>query len=76
MSSIVQSVLLNRDKFTIRSAIDWVIVHNYKVKKIDITQNYFRFRQIPPNELKNKGYTNYINKEIKDGIILVIAYKE
>jgi hypothetical protein len=76
MTSVVQSVLLNKDKFTLRKAIDWIIEHNYKVKKIDVTENYFRFRQISPVTLKKDKYINYINKEIKDGIMLVIAYKE
>lgn len=75
MSSKVQSVLLNKDKFTIRQAIDWIIEHNYVFKKIDVTDNYYRFRQISPVTLKKEKYVNYINKQIADGIMLVIAYK-
>jgi len=75
MSSKVQSVLLNKDKFTIRQAIDWIIEHNYVFKKIDVTDNYYRFRQISPVTLKKEKYVNYINKQISDGIMLVIAYK-
>lgn len=75
MSSIVQSVLFNKNNFKLKDAISWLNYHNYKINKVDITENYFRFRQEEPKELKRKGYTKYRNKEIGGGIILVLVYK-
>ena len=56
--------------------IKWLSEHKYILKKVDITNNYYRCRQVEPSYLKNKGYTHYINKFIDNKkIILVIAYK-
>ena len=50
--------------------------NHFKAKKVDITNNWFRYRLLEPIDLKNKGYTYYANKSIEDeSIILVIAYK-
>lgn len=48
---IVQSVLLSREHFTRDEAIDWVRKNNYHARKIDITPDYFRFRQVSPEAL-------------------------
>lgn len=48
---------------------------NYNLKKIDITDHFFRFRQLEPSYLKKIGYTNYRNKKLPNGIELIIAMK-
>jgi hypothetical protein len=53
---VVQSVLLRRDKFTQSEAIQWILDHNYKFKKLDITPEYFRFRQHDPSPLKKASF--------------------
>jgi hypothetical protein len=54
----------------------WLENNHFKPKKIDITNNWFRYRLLEPIDLKNRGYTSYANKLIEDeGILLVIAYK-
>jgi hypothetical protein len=65
--SIVQSVLLSRDKFTRREADRWIHDNNYKNTKIDITPEYYRFRQVDPARLHNGrfrtinlGYDGYL----------------
>ena len=75
MSGILQSVLFEKDKWTIQEAIRWLLDHDHKVKKIDITTYFARFRQISPESLRKKGYIEYRNKNIGHGIRLVIAYK-
>ena len=45
---IVQSVLLKKSKFTRAQAFDWIKGHGYKADKVDITQDYYRFRQYEP----------------------------
>jgi hypothetical protein len=72
---MIQSVIFNKKNFNINQAINYLINNNYKVKKMDETKNYFRFRQISPITLKKKGYNSYITKNLKNGIELIIAYK-
>ena len=75
MTSIIQSVIFNLHKWTIIKAAQWIQEHEFKIKKIDITKNYLRFRQISPERLKKEGYIHYITKKIDNGIELIIAVK-
>jgi len=72
----VQSVIFDKDRFTIGEAKKWLKENNYKSPKVDITDNFIRFRQIEPDNLEQKGFTEYRNKSLgSSGIELVIAYK-
>ncbi len=53
---IVQTVLLKRNKFTQSQAIQWILDHNYHYKKLDITKDYFRFRQYDPEPFLKAHY--------------------
>ena len=55
----IQSILINNNKNNLSNAIKWVIDHNFKISKIDQTDNYFRIRQFSPDELEKKGYSKY-----------------
>ena len=74
MTLTTQSVLLSRDRFTLASAKRWVKKHDFKVmfyrKEADVTENYFRFRQMAPTRFKKN---NYVTKEISDGVKLVLG---
>ena len=48
VSHVVQSVLLKRDKFSRKEAFDWIRAHGYKADKVDMTSEYYRFRQHEP----------------------------
>jgi hypothetical protein len=48
---VVQSVILKRDKFTRHKAFDWIYDHEYKADKVDMTPEYYRFRQHDPSQL-------------------------
>ena len=48
---IVQSVLLSRHEFTQEQAQEWVRKHGYKASKVDVTQDYYRYRQADPDTL-------------------------
>jgi hypothetical protein len=74
---IVQSVIFDKDKFTDKAARKWLKTHNYIWnQKLDERKNVLRYRQINPQYIERKGYTNYHNKYITDSIILCIAYKK
>jgi hypothetical protein len=72
---IIQSVLIPKDKYTLYDAIIYLYNNDYKIKKIDETIHLYRARQISPETLRKKGYTNYITVNKDNGIKLVIAYK-
>jgi len=70
--SEIQSVIFDRDKFNLMGATNWLKSLGLKVKKIDIPKsgNTLRFRQRPPK------YEQYINREVDDGVKLIIGYKK
>lgn len=72
----LQSVLIPKTLYKLDDAIKWIDNHQFKLKKIDETVNYYRFRQINPNYIENLGYTNYKIKTLSNGIELVLAYKK
>ena len=72
----VQSVLFDKDNMSLQASIDWIIKEQYKIKKIDETDTQYRFRQLDPNYLKRKGYTEFRTKKLNDTISLIIAYKK
>jgi hypothetical protein len=64
MSSRIQSILFDKRYFTYIEAIEWLLIHNKKMGKLDETKRYYRFRKLKPN--KNKKYrTKTITKGIK-----------
>jgi hypothetical protein len=73
---IVQSVIFDKSKYSIKTAKKWLKEKGYKSPKVDEEVNTFRFRQIPPAKVEKQGYTKYRNKQLKKGIILVLVYKE
>lgn len=70
-SYIVQSVLLKRDKFSRREADIWVYENGYKNTKVDVTPEYYRFRQVNPERLHGFRFRT-IN--LGDDGHLIIAY--
>jgi hypothetical protein len=51
MSYIVQSVILNRDAMSRHEADEWIHKHGYKLTAPDITQEFYRYRQVNPERL-------------------------
>jgi len=51
MSYVVQSVLLKRDGMTRREADRWIHEHGYKLTAPDVTQEFYRYRQVNPDRL-------------------------
>jgi hypothetical protein len=72
----VQSVIFDKDKYKIPAARKWLKENKYISPKVDIKENFYRFRQLDPQDLEEKGYDAFRNKKLGDsGIQLVIAYK-
>ena len=72
----VQSIVFEKDEIGLREAIDWVMSHGDKIKKIDETETQYRFRQLSPAYLKRIGYKEYRPKKLNDIVSLVLVYKE
>lgn len=66
----VQSVLFDKRFWDEKRARAWLKEHNFKFKnKIDITDNFLRFRQFSPKKFKN-----YFTRKIYNHIELIIGY--
>ena len=73
---IIQSIIFNKDKWDEKTACEWLKEHNFTNKKVDITDEFIRFRQYDPKKLKKDGYDKYHNKKLgSSGVELVIALK-
>lgn len=73
---IIQSVLVDKDKYNLVDAILYILKNDYKADKIDESDNYYRFRQKEPLLLDKKGFDNYKTiKGLDEGIKIIIAYK-
>ena len=59
---ILQSILLNKNRFTLKQAVQYLFIHGIKeIKKVDETNDWYRFRQVNPEMLKERGYTKFRN---------------
>lgn len=74
MTTVVQSIIVDKNIYSKSQAISFVKEH-FKFKKLDTTENFYRFRQVSPETLLKKGYKNYRIKEIHRGVKLVLAVK-
>lgn len=72
--SVVQSVIFDKDFYSLPEAVHWIKQHKDLVsRKVDETVNTFRFRQKNPETLKKNGY-HFVTKKISIGISFVIAF--
>lgn len=72
MSLVIQSVLIPKDKYTLAEARKWIADNHFKLsfykKQVDITDKYYRYRQLAPSRfVKDK----YITIDFKDGVKLI-----
>ena len=72
----IQAILFEKSVRSIGEAVEWILEHGYAIKKIDELPDSYKFKQLNEAYLKSKGYINYQNKEIAEGVILVLVYKE
>ena len=73
--SLVQSVLIPKDKFNVSTAKRWIKKHNYILDYGIDTEppNFIRIRQYPPEFLEDY---DYFTKDLNNGVKLVIAYQK
>ena len=66
---MLQSILLDKRKYTLPQAIKWIEDNNYKFLKVDWTGNYYRFRQEEPDNNRR-----YITIDKGKGIKFIMNY--
>jgi hypothetical protein len=72
--SIVQSVIFNKNLWSIPKARDWIYQHGFTdLYGVDKKVNVHRWRQIPPEDLEDY---DYFTKDLNNGVKLVIAYQK
>ena len=71
MPTKVQSVIVPKKDFNLRQAKKWIKDNKYKLtfykKKVDITKEFYRFRQTAPK------YKKYRTKKLNNGVMLVLG---
>lgn len=50
----IQSVLFYKDKWTMEQSRQWLLKNGFKTAKVDVTENLYRWRQLPPD-----GFSDY-----------------
>ena len=69
--STLQAIIISKEYYSLKSANDWIKLHNFKpIKKMHETINYYRFRLKPVNENK----FDYRMKHLTTGVMAVIEY--
>lgn len=67
----IQSVLFNRNVWSIPDAYSWLVEHDFKpMKKAHLTENNIRFRIRLPTK-----YKRFTTRKMGKGISLVIGFK-
>ena len=66
MVSEIQSIIFDRDIWTVRKAVEWLRLHQFKFNKIDLPfdAKTIRFRQQSPGKFKRFRIKN-IGRSIK-----------
>jgi len=72
-STDVQSLLFDRQKWTVAQARSWLKKHGFKIPKVDTTSDYHRFRQDPPFKYKAGTFRTISFGKTSEGIKAVIA---
>jgi len=44
----VQSIIFNKNMYSVNDAMHWLLIHGYRYIKVDETKSYYRFRQYNP----------------------------
>jgi hypothetical protein len=76
MSYQIQSILFEKVYFTKEEAIRTLASLKGKLRKMDETEHYYRFRQLEPANLRKRGYNQVRTKEVMKGMKFIIYYKE
>ena len=69
----VQSILITKKHETRKKAEEWIKKNGFKLKKIDITESLYRFRQVDPKLFNQLSSRMKVLKKSKNGEVIVMA---
>ena len=69
----VQSILITKKHETRKKAEEWIKKNGFKLKKIDITESLYRFRQVDPKLFNQLSIRMKVLKKSKNGEVIVMA---
>ena len=70
---LIQTILFDNTLWNIKQARSWLRKHGLKYRdKVDETENYLRFRQIPPQ--KDWRYITKVLKGVDLGVQVVLTH--
>lgn len=69
-STQIQTIIVDKQKYSLTQAIDWIKQNNFDNNDVDETIHTYRFRQQNPNKFKENSFKTI---ELKDGVMAVIA---
>ena len=73
---VVQSIIINKDKYNLVEARRWLKQQGYPIPKVDSKGEFYRFRQLRPEVVEKMGFTEYRTKNLGDsGVQLILVYK-
>lgn len=73
----IASVYIPTSKYSLEEAKAFLLTHKYKVKHIETSDNYYKFRQLSSQTLKKHGFNDYTAKEIDNtGIVLILVSRD
>ena len=70
MGTEIQSLFLSQQHFTEKQAVGWAKRHGFRVIKVDVTANNYRFRQHPPSNFEPGSFRTI---RIRPGVGAVIG---
>lgn len=70
MKYYIQSILIRRTDYTVDQAFEWIEVNNFKIKKLELWSNYFRFKQ---NDMKSNTLYRIVSVD-SSNILFVLGY--
>ena len=66
----IQSVLVSKNYADLQTAIAWCKKHGFKADKVDVTEDYFRFRQFSPRMCERGSFRTI---ELEDGNVKAVV---
>lgn len=70
MAQEIQSVIFDKDNWTVESAREWLAAHDFRSDKVDETDESLRFRQFDPEECKPDSYQT-LTEDMPEGCVMV-----
>ena len=72
----IQSIIFNEHVYNFTKCKKFAADNNFKIGRIDMTKNYYRFCQLEPSYLLQNKNTVLKTKIINTGIKLIVYYKK